>query len=111
MITVGVVSAHGMGESDALLDRVAAHERLAARPAAQRRWSAYVHQIPEEAELAAIRRSSETGLPLGERGWVALSGTGAGPDHPSPRSPAERRTTNEKIVLTPLCAPALLCSA
>ena len=72
MITVGVVSAHGMGESDALLDRVAGYESLAARPAARRRrWSAYVHQVPEEAELAAIRRSSETGLPFGERGWVA----------------------------------------
>ena len=64
--------AHGMGESDALLDRVAGYESLAARSAARRRrWSAYVHQVAEEAELAAIRRSSETGLPFGERGWVA----------------------------------------
>jgi len=35
----------------------------------QRRWSAYVHQTPEEGEPAGIRRSSETGLPYGERGW------------------------------------------
>ena len=44
------------------------YEALAAYAAVrQRRWSAYVHQAPEEAELAAIRRSSETGLPYGER--------------------------------------------
>jgi putative transposase len=36
----------------------------------QRRWSAYMHQTPEEEELAAIRRSSETGLPYGESAWV-----------------------------------------
>lgn len=36
----------------------------------QRRWSAYVHQEPDEEELAAIRRSSETGLPYGGHGWV-----------------------------------------
>jgi putative transposase len=33
-------------------------------------WSAYVHQTPEDAELAAIRRSNEMGLPYGERSWV-----------------------------------------
>jgi hypothetical protein len=32
--------------------------------------SSHVHQTPEEAELAAIRRSNETGLPYGGRGWV-----------------------------------------
>jgi len=64
--------AHGLGESDALLDRVEAYEALAVRRAARlRRWSAYVHQTPEEAELAAIRRSSQTGLPYGEQGWIA----------------------------------------
>ena len=63
--------AHGLGESDPLLDRVEAYEALAVQPAARRRrWSAYVHQTPEEAELAAIRRSSETGLPYGEQRWV-----------------------------------------
>ena len=62
---------HGLGESDWLLDRVEAYEALAAQRSARlRRWSAYVHQTPEEAELAALRRSSETGLPFGERGWV-----------------------------------------
>jgi putative transposase len=63
--------AHGVGASDSLLDRVEAYEALAVRRAARlRRWSAYVHQIPEEAELAAIRRSNETGLPFGESRWV-----------------------------------------
>ena len=36
----------------------------------RRRWSAYVHQTPDEDELAAIRRSNETGLPYGERSWT-----------------------------------------
>jgi putative transposase len=62
---------HGRGESNDLLDPVVPYAALAAYPAVrQRRWSAYVHQIPEEAELAAIRRSNETGLPYGESGWV-----------------------------------------
>jgi putative transposase len=63
--------AHGLGETDGLLDRVEAYEGLAVQRSARlRRWSAYVHQTPEEAELAALRRSSETGLPFGERTWV-----------------------------------------
>ena len=62
---------HGMGRGDPLLDAVVGYDALASSPAArQRRWSAYVHQVPEEAELAAIRRSSETGLPYGEKAWV-----------------------------------------
>ena len=62
---------HGRGESNDLLDPLLPYAALAAYPAVrQRRWSAYVHQTPEEAELAAIRRSNETGLPYGERGWV-----------------------------------------
>ena len=62
---------HVGGRPDPLLDAVPGYEALAAYPAVrQRRWSAYVHQEPEEAELAAIRRSAETGLPYGEKGWV-----------------------------------------
>ena len=62
---------HGLGESNDLLDPVVPYIALAAYPAVrQRRWSAYVHQVPEDAELAAIRRSNETGLPYGEKGWV-----------------------------------------
>jgi putative transposase len=63
--------AHGLGQSDPLLDRVEGYEALAVQQAARlRRWSAYVHQTPDEGELAAIRRSNETGLPLGDQGWV-----------------------------------------
>ena len=62
---------HGLGRSDPLLDPVTGYDALASYPAArQRRWSAYVHGTPEEAELAAIRRSSETGLPYGAKAWV-----------------------------------------
>jgi len=64
-------AAHGQGRGDELLDRVAGYEALATRPATrQRRWSAYVHQTPPEAELSAIVRSIETGLPLGEANWI-----------------------------------------
>jgi putative transposase len=57
---------------DVLLAAVSPYEALAAGAAArQRRWSAHVHQTPEETELAAIRRSSETGLPYGGRSWIA----------------------------------------
>ncbi len=62
---------HGLGRSDPLLDPLPGYDALASYPAArQRRWSAYVHHAPEEAELAGIRRSSETGLPYGECAWV-----------------------------------------
>lgn len=62
---------HGEGRADPLLAPVVPYEALASRAATrQRRWSAYVHQTPGEAELAAIRRSAETGLPYGERSWV-----------------------------------------
>ncbi|MGA2032927.1 MAG: transposase [Thermoguttaceae bacterium] len=64
-------ASHGDGVADALLDPVVPYDALAAYPAVrQRRWSAYVHQVPEETELAAIRRSSETGLPYGAPDWV-----------------------------------------
>ncbi|MGD0654680.1 MAG: transposase [Thermoguttaceae bacterium] len=64
-------SAHGLGKPNDLLDSVVAYEQLAPTTALrQRRWDAYVHQEPEEAELAAIRRSVETGLPFGATGWV-----------------------------------------
>ena len=63
---------HGDGRADELLSPVVAYESLAASAVARRRrWSAYVHQTPDEAELAAVRRSGETGLPYGEGAWVA----------------------------------------
>src|SRR3954469_16265062 len=32
-------------------------------PPRRRRWSAFVHQAPPDEELAALRRSTQTGLP------------------------------------------------
>jgi len=62
---------HGMGRPDPLLSPVDVYEQLASYPAVrQRRWSSYVHEMPEENELAAIRRSNETGLPYGGKAWV-----------------------------------------
>jgi putative transposase len=62
---------HGNGRADLLLDPVIPYEALARGEAVRRRrWSAFVHQAPDEMELAAIRRSNETGLPFGERSWV-----------------------------------------
>jgi putative transposase len=62
---------HGDGRTDELLSPVVPYESLAAGAAARRRrWSAYVHQKPDDCELTAIRRSSETGMPYGERSWV-----------------------------------------
>ncbi len=64
-------AAHGEGKSDALLDPTPAYDLLASRPAARRRrWTAYVHQTPPEEESTAIRRSNETGLPLGNAVWT-----------------------------------------
>jgi putative transposase len=62
---------HGQGVADPLLDPVVPYDALADYPAVrQRRWSAYVHQTPDEAELATVRRSNETGLPYGQKRWV-----------------------------------------
>jgi putative transposase len=62
---------HGLGRADPLLTPVTSYEALAKTPAARRRrWSAFVHRTPAETELAAIRRSNETGLPYGEAPWV-----------------------------------------
>jgi len=62
---------HGRGESNLLVDPVLPYVALAAYLLVRRRrWSAYVHQTPEEAGLASIRRSNETGLPYGKPSWV-----------------------------------------
>jgi len=62
---------HGEGRSEPLLDPVVGYQALSPYPAIrQRRWSAYVHQASEDGELAAIRRSTETGLPYGDRTGV-----------------------------------------
>ena len=64
-------AAHAEGTPDDLLDRVEPYEQLGPnRAVRRRRWSAYVRQVPEDAELAAIRRSTETGLPFGDKHWA-----------------------------------------
>ena len=64
-------ASHCDGRADELLSPVAPYELLAAGAAARRRrWTAYVQQTPDESEVTAIRRSSETGLPYGEPSWV-----------------------------------------
>ncbi len=64
-------AAHGQGQPDELLSPLPEYEALAAYPAVRcRRWSALVHEVAPDSELSAIRRSTETGLPLGERAWV-----------------------------------------
>jgi putative transposase len=74
-------AAHGLGEADPLLDPLPAYEALAVRaPTRRKRWSEFVHQEPPEDELAAIRRSVQTGLPLGDPRWVDKLGRRLGLD-------------------------------
>ena len=61
---------HGLGRSDPLLDPLPGYDALASYPAARQRRGRPTCIMREEAELAAIRRSSETGLPYGECAWV-----------------------------------------
>jgi putative transposase len=63
--------AHGLGQSDELLDRVLVYEELSPYPAVrQRKWAEKVHTPPATATLAEIRRSTATGLPYGSPKWV-----------------------------------------
>lgn len=62
---------HGNGEADELVDPLVNYQELS--PYArirQRKWTEKVHWPLEEAMLARIRRSTATGLPLGEEAWV-----------------------------------------
>lgn len=63
--------AHGLGEANALVDRLLTYEELSPYPKVrQRRWAEKIHRPLEEATLARLRRSTETGLPYGEEKWV-----------------------------------------
>jgi putative transposase len=64
-------AAHWLGRPDPLRDSIPLYESLAKPPATrQRRWSAFVHQTPPDDELTALRRSTQTSLPLGATDWV-----------------------------------------
>ena len=64
-------AAHGMGAVDDLLSPCTPYEQLSPYPNVRlRRWKAYVHQTPDAAELAALRRSVERSLPFGSPRWV-----------------------------------------
>jgi putative transposase len=95
----GSFPAHGLGRPDPLLLPMPEYEALASTPAARRRrWSALVHQSLPEAELAALRRSVQTGLPYGDPGWVTGLGERLGLDltirpRGRPRSNAPMETT------------------
>ena len=62
---------HGNGAASQLIDRLIVYEKLS--PSAgvrQRKWCQAVHRPLEEETLQSIRRSSESGLPYGDAGWV-----------------------------------------
>lgn len=66
---------HSDGRADAVLAPSSPYEALGVNPIARRRhWQAMVHELPNETELAAIRRSNEMGLPYGDPGWVERLG-------------------------------------
>ncbi len=56
----------------------------------------YVHQAPLEAELAAIRRSGETGLPYGAPAWVEHLAGNRSPTLRSPRGRPRKGAEHEK---------------
>jgi len=62
---------HALGVVNELVDPLVVYEQLSPRPKdRQRRWAKKVHLPLEEAALAQIRRSTATGLPYGDEGWV-----------------------------------------
>lgn len=64
-------SSHGLGEANELVDSLITYEELSPYPRVrQRKWAAKVHLPLEEKIIAAIRKSSATGLPYGTAAWV-----------------------------------------
>jgi hypothetical protein len=83
---------HGRGDADPLLDRLTIYEQLSAYAAVrQRLWAKKVHLPLEQHTLAAIRRSSASGLPYGGDDWVQglVRETSPGPYDPAPWSTAQ----------------------
>lgn len=62
---------HGLGETDALVDRLAPYEEISPYgKVRQAKWAQRVHQPLADAQLEAIRRSVNRGLPYGDEAWV-----------------------------------------
>ena len=63
--------AHGLGHANELIDPLITYGELSPYPSVrQRKWAEKVHLPMDERTLAAIRRSSATGLPYGGQRWV-----------------------------------------
>ena len=63
---------HGAGRVSDLVDSLITYDELSPYPKIrQRKWSEKVHRPIEEAALARLRRSTESGLPYGDEAWVA----------------------------------------
>ncbi len=63
--------AHGLGEANAVLDRLIPYEQLSPYAGVRaRKWAEKVHQPLPKSTLASIRRSNATGLPYGSPAWV-----------------------------------------
>ena len=63
---------HGLGQTDELVDPLISYDALSPRAKVrQRKWAEKVHLPIEAVKLAAIRRSSATGLPYGSAPWVS----------------------------------------
>jgi putative transposase len=63
--------AHALGEANALISALAPYDALSPyAQVRQRKWAEKVHTPMDERLAAAVRRSVQTGLPYGERGWV-----------------------------------------
>jgi putative transposase len=63
--------AHGLGESDKLVDRLINYEQLSPYPTVrQRKWAHLVHHAMDEDLLQDVRASSAASLPYGDADWV-----------------------------------------
>jgi putative transposase len=72
---------HGSGGPNSLLDPLPEYDALGDTPARRRRrWTSFVQKTPSDTELAALRRSVQSGLPYGDPTWVEELGSHLGID-------------------------------
>ncbi len=63
--------AHGLGETNDLIDRLAIFDALGRSPQVRgRKWAEKVHLPLEASTLERLRQSNERGLPYGDPAWV-----------------------------------------